>query len=523
MSSDKNQNLASLCQRHYLDYQTLLIHQQRIAGALRGRSPITLKITDTCRIDNGGLQPRDWLNTQSQMDLSGFVAFVPAAGASSRYFQVFGDFLNVLAGSDKAKIFAALQPLKSKNLAEWALFKEFKALLNLKSASDLTAANIEQLKELFSLPKALVPCTIEGHTFLKMKLLEHQAMGFLDGQIFVAGLSKYGLFENALQVDSTGVVPQCKIYTQGPNESTVRFNEDLTPAHNQTGELSVVPAGHGTLAGLIPNVENDFPDAHSVFIRNVDNVMGTSKAALDAVRVFLSQHKFLLLEIKKIRQFLGHNAIDSAAKSAQQILQGLNLPVFDSLARDQVLEKLGPMEQSLWKLLYDVFHFYEPADKVVALSGSQRLTRLSELYNRPVNSLGQVPNTRNDVGGTPVFVELDDKIVKICLEVPHASPSDKEAFLQNPQKATHFNPVFAAAEIRPLPAACYEPEFPFWILTERQYEGRKVYYHESVLYELLGNSLHANVIFVEVPRIIFNPHKSVIDTEHRKIGDWLSA
>src|SRR5690606_15136978 len=69
-------------------------------------------------------------------------------------------------------------------------------------------------------------------------------------------------------------------------------------------------------------------------------------------------------------------------------------------------------------------------------------TGMLSLYQRPLNILGQVPNISHDVGGTPCFVEHAGRSIKICLEVPHASESDKQQFLANPAKATHFNPVF---------------------------------------------------------------------------------
>ncbi len=522
MIQDKNQNLASLCQRHRLDYPSILLHRQRIESAIAGRHSVTLKIIDTCRIENGGVLPCDWVSVTSP-DLNGFVAFVPAAGASSRYFQIFADFIAALATGSAEKIFEAIQHLKNQDLSHWALFKEFKAALNFKTVAELTCKKIEHLRELFSLPKALVPCAVEGHTFLKLKVMEHQAMPYLDGQVFVAGLTKRGLFETALENEDRGLERNWKIYTQGPNESTLRFNDDLSPVVDQTGDLAIVPAGHGTLAALIPSVENDFPGAHSVFIRNVDNVMGTSKKTLSAVENFLKQHKYLLLEIRNIRQFLGQNNLQNAANTAQQLLQALKHPVNAPPEITKSLEKLPGNEVFLWKLQYQLFHYREPLSRLLANSPSERVAKLVELFDRPVNSLGQVPNTAHDVGGTPVFVDIDHSEVKICLEVPHASAADRELFLQNPKKATHFNPVFAAAEIRPLPSACYQANFPFWILTERHYQGKKVYYHESVLYELLGNSLLANVVFVEVPRTIFNPHKSVKDTANRKIAHWLSS
>ncbi len=146
---------------------------------------------------------------------------------------------------------------------------------------------------------------------------------------------------------------------------------------------------------------------------------------------------------------------------------------------------------------------------------------LIKLYSRPVNTLGQVPNTGKDVGGTPCFVAIDRKKVKICVELPHASDSDKKRFFTNPEKATHFNPVFAAAEITTNPDFYHDQNNDFWLMAEKMYRGLPVIYYETVLYELIGNSALANATFVEVPRTVFNPHKSMTDAAAASIKDWL--
>ena len=39
-----------------------------------------------------------------------------------------------------------------------------------------------------------------------------------------------------------------------------------------------------------------------------------------------------------------------------------------------------------------------------------------------------------------------------------------------------------------------------------------VCYHETVLHELIGNSATTNLVFIEVPRTLFHPHKSFFDS-----------
>jgi hypothetical protein len=139
--------------------------------------------------------------------------------------------------------------------------------------------------------------------------------------------------------------------------------------------------------------------------------------------------------------------------------------------------------------------------------------------------MGQVPNIHNDVGGTPCFIDAPNggAPVKISLELPHVSGVDRKQFLENPLIATHFNPGFCAVEI-PQDADYYSKQNrDFWLMAEKVYRGEQVVYYETVLYELLGNSSFANTVFVEVPRLVFNPHKALRDAMNQSLTGWLDA
>ena len=142
---------------------------------------------------------------------------------------------------------------------------------------------------------------------------------------------------------------------------------------------------------------------------------------------------------------------------------------------------------------------------------------------RPLNTLGQVPNNGRDVGGTPLIAKVPGGEASICLEVPHASPEDKLQVSIKPKKATHFNPVFVAAELIEDASIYLNDSTPFWVLAEKKYNLKDVVYHETVSYELLGNSIMANVMFPAIPRSLFNPHKTAADTENKSISDDLVA
>ncbi len=99
--------------------------------------------------------------------------------------------------------------------------------------------------------------------------------------------------------------------------------------------------------------------------------------------------------------------------------------------------------------------------------------------------------------------------MKICIEGPHVSEADSKQFLT--KEGTYFNPVFVATEV---PRPAFLPRDwrdRFQILARKSYEGQPSIHLESVLYELLGNHISSNLIFVEVSRKLFNPHKSYRD------------
>jgi hypothetical protein len=171
--------------------------------------------------------------------------------------------------------------------------------------------------------------------------------------------------------------------------------------------------------------------------------------------------------------------------------------------------------------------FYWPASDA-ATPLDEKARTLSEWLSRPLSVFGVVRKEAGDVGGGPVFARLPNgESIKLCMEMPHATDGDRELYFGARGKATHFNPVLVFFELqthkdtqnpsngrpnigRPVDFARLFDD-RFWLLAQKEFEGTKVCYHETVLYELIGNSARTNLIFVEVPRTLFNPHKSFID------------
>jgi hypothetical protein len=491
-----------------LDAHDIQIHQQRITEGVKNRDDLFIPIDDTCRIENGGILPPRYLHQITRDKPHGFAAFVPAAGAASRYFKPLMDLRLALEELDENKIEVQHKSLRQQDAINWPLPLHLTQFVNQERCprvNDQLARNL--IAEIDS-PKALLPCWKDGPTFLQMKLQEHEKMHGLVGEYYIAPLDQSDLFAEHLRERAPeGSYPR-HFLEQGEQLSTLRFRPDGMPYRTPEGKLSIVPAGHGMLVKLFQDVKQKSPEAHSLFIRNIDNVNGWAQEVLQETELFLVQHQMVLATLQHIRQSLHRDDLNTAAQLADDLLKNMVNP--RPMPAASWLKELEKPWQPLWKLLVQGFHCPE--------SHAQRMRRnhqdkraLKELYDRPLNTLGQVPNSGKDIGGTPVFAHTKDGEVSICLELPHVSTVDRKRFLEDPTKATHFNPVFVAAEIPENPRAYELANCPFWILAEKTMLGDPVVYHEIVLYEVIGNSLTANVLYPEISRKLFHPHKTLLD------------
>ncbi len=491
-----------------LDAHDIQIHQQRISEGVKNRDDLFIPIEDTCRIDNGGILPPQYLHQIHRNKAQGFVAFVPAAGAASRYFKPLMDLRLALEEFNQDKIELQHKSLRQQEALTWPLPRQLTQFVSQERCPRISADEAKKMIDEIDLPKALLPCWKDGPTFLQMKQQEHEKIPGMLAEYYVAPLEQSSLFAEHLTAHDKDSERPRYFLEQGEQLSTLRFRPDGMPYRTPEGKLSIVPAGHGMLVKLFQDIRQKTPDAHSLFIRNIDNVNGWKSAVLQETELFLVQHQMVLSTVRDIRQSLHRDDLNTAAQLAEDLLQNMVNP--RPVQTGSWLKELEKPWQPLWKLLVQGFHC--PESHALRLRRNHQDKRaLKELYDRPLNTLGQVPNSGKDIGGTPVFAHTKDGEVSICLELPHVSAVDRKRFLEDPRKATHFNPVFVAAEI-PESSRAYELEnCPFWILAEKTMLGEPVVYHEIVLYEVIGNSLTANVLFPEISRNLFHPHKTLLD------------
>lgn len=496
-----------------LDPAVVAEHQAKIRGQLERGVGVTFPILESGTLDNQvvlrlqGLD-RGVLADSAREGLAHaeLCTFVPAAGAASRYLKVFDALHAAVAAGTTEAIAASATELRGLGSLEDLPFGITPPTETSQRA--LVDYGLEVWKRYGALPKGLMPATTDGLTFFELKLIEHRTLNPRGALAVVVGEGMKERFLEGLHAAKVSEDLRSRVHflIQGKQLSTLRFDARGAPARDGRGALLPVVAGHGELIRLIPEVAG-FGPHHSIFILNIDNVIGTTDRVVAEVERLFGFHRMLLGLLQSLREAcrkrvltpeVGLRAKD-LAKGAGVEITGIEGP-----------ELLRELQRKL---------FHSPISNLDA-EGSEVWSELERLFDRPLTVQGLVPNSGEDVGGIPVFVELDGQRVKICLEMPHATAEDQATYFRDPKRATHFNPVFVMHELRPQIPASRRTDPRFWMLTRKPYRGREVYYHETVLYEALGNSLTNNVVFVEIPRFLFHPHKVFTDTRGKSADDY---
>ncbi len=500
-----------------LNSQRISLHVERIRNFLKTRSKHTFKINSACSIENHGVLELSSLTkklpfkTRSTAYLKKYVSFVPAAGASTRYAQIIDELLQGIASKNFDSAATIFDQLLERGFLDCALPPRIRSAFE--RAVPATVEGWEQLSRyLLELKqtKALLPAVKNGTSFLEIKLKECERLGELGGICFVVPYKGSQIFSSFCEKIAKD--KNILFLEQDLSLSTVRINMtgEIVRDHDNSEDFSIVPAGHGALVEVIPKVKSFFSDTQGIFIRNIDNVIGTQEKAVEASKCFLFCHSFLLDQLTAVRAHLKEDNVDQAKASAQTILihfdshQNLSL---HKQSYEEILALWPSHTHELLRVLINVFH------TPLKLLKDSRVENLLALYSRPLAFFGVVANTGKDIGGIPVLVEQPLGDTKVSLELPHISPDDQRFYFSDPKNAPFFNPSFVAIEHFDDPQKAYELSPDFWILAEKKFQGQPVYYHESVIYELIGNSVFANLVFIEIPRYLFNPCKSIEDTK----------
>jgi hypothetical protein len=512
---DSGKNLERSCAAVGLIASVVRTHERRIKARLSGESAGLFEIETPCRLENGGIlslsffdqKIRDFSRKSGAGASLSPVAFIPAAGAASRFLEPLKPLATALSGGDREAVENFVKEAMPSE-RPWPLPRQLSDFFD-QVPDRLPVERTREILEVLSWPKAMFPCNQSGVTFLEAKSREHAAyrahgVAFC-GEVYVAPARRHAMFEASLTALKSGestVIPH-HVVEQDATLSTLRFRRDGSWVTGSDGNASMVPAGHGALVGLFPVVRKAFPRGDYLLIRNVDNVCGTAVDVCEEVARFCDFSSALIRAVRTVRQFA--TSRDWNVPALRDSL-GFMLSLCPRSVNQDIPATEAGCRVAMARIQRELFH---------SLSESRgtdpEMDQLIAMFRRPVNVLGQVPNSGKDVGGTPVFARNPGGAKeKVCLEIAHVSADQVDSVLRKPAVATHFNPVFVASELVD-DFSGYSGDNSYWSCVQKKFEGEDVFYHESFLYEILGSSSLSNVVFVEIPRSLFNPHKTLSD------------
>jgi hypothetical protein len=263
---------------------------------------------------------------------------------------------------------------------------------------------------------------------------------------------------------------------QNPATDTVACDSEFRPVRDEDGRILFRPAGHGALLGNLSSLQADI-----VFLRNIDNVV----------------HERLHDSHSRVRKVLGGYLVH---------LQSEIFSILRQLAGGRVEGSfLDRVENRIGTLL--------PIRSELAGSRDDRASTLYRYLNRPLRVCGVV-RLDQDSGGGPFWVEDTDG--EVSLQIVETSQVDLACSEQRQiwESSTFFNPVEIVCGLRSFDERQFEladyrdPSTCF--VAEKSWNGQPIRILELPgLWN--GSMAFWNTVFLEVPREIFNPVKTVLD------------
>ncbi|MFP5213416.1 MAG: DUF4301 family protein [Acidobacteriota bacterium] len=265
---------------------------------------------------------------------------------------------------------------------------------------------------------------------------------------------------------------------QKPSTNTIAVDMDDLPFRDWSGRLHFRPGGHGALLENMNDLKQDI-----VYVRNVDN---------------LPQDRFheVVSHWKKILGGCLIDVQDTVHGLVRSLKSGVS-PATADLAERYAQEKLlihFPEDFSLWPI-------------------EERHAYLLKKLNRPVRVCGVVQNS-GEPGGAPFWVE--DKSGALSIQIVEKAQVD----MKDPEQqqiwmsSTHFNPVDLVCGLRDFEGKPFDlrqfvdPDAVF--ISKKSKDGKDL---KALELPGLWNGAMADwiTVIVEVPRITFNPVKTVYD------------
>jgi len=265
---------------------------------------------------------------------------------------------------------------------------------------------------------------------------------------------------------------------QKSSTDTIAVDLKNKPFRNVDGSLLFRPAGHGALISNLNDLDEDL-----IFIKNVDNVVP------DHLKGTTYTYKKVLAAILLENQRIVFDFLDKIDGGWSRILE-------------EEIIKYAQTEINIF-LPEDYYQKDEPSRKVI----------LHSMLNRPIRVCGMVGNI-GDPGGGPFWVKGQDGATS--LQIVETAQIDLPDSIQKSifEGSTHFNPADLVCSPKNYLGSKFDiseysdPMTGF--ITEKSKDGKLL---KALELPGLWNGAMSNwiSIFVEIPKITFNPVKKAID------------
>jgi hypothetical protein len=266
---------------------------------------------------------------------------------------------------------------------------------------------------------------------------------------------------------------------QKTSTDTIAVTVENIPFKDAKGNLVFRPAGHGALLENLNDIKGDI-----IFIKNIDNIVPDQwrKTTILYKKILAG---YLIKLQNKIFSYL--NDLDKEENSPSTVNSIFNFA------------------KSELSLYFD--------ENFQSLSLTKKNQILKEKLSLPIRVCGMVKN-EGHAGGGPFWVkDAEGNISPQIVEMTQIDCDDKEQ-IRIMEKATHFNPVDLVCGVRDYKGKAFNllkyinPDSG--LITTKSKEGREL---KALELPGLWNGSMAKwiTVFIEVPRITFNPVKEVND------------
>jgi len=265
---------------------------------------------------------------------------------------------------------------------------------------------------------------------------------------------------------------------QKRSTDTIAVDMENRPFRDRYGRLHFRPGGHGALIENLNDLKGDI-----VYIKNVDNLIP-------------DRHKDHIVFWKKVLAGCLVEIQDTVHGYLRRLVEEPSpelIEEMESYARGKLLIRLP--------------------DDFAARSLEERGRLLMNRLNRPIRVCGVVPNS-GEPGGAPFWVAHDNGDVSIQIvekaQVDFDSARQRETWMSS----THFNPVDLVCGLRDFAGNNFDLrrfiDDDAVFITRKSKDGKDL---KALELPGLWNGSMAGWIthIVEVPKITFNPVKSVFD------------